>query len=42
MSKMNIDHIFVFTDGNGEIADKLVDFGLTEGSNRIHVGQGTT
>lgn len=39
---MNIDHIFIFTDDNGKIADDLVDFGLTEGSNRIHVGQGTT
>jgi hypothetical protein len=40
--KMNIHHIFIFTDDNGKIADDLVDFGLTEGSNRIHVGQGTT
>jgi hypothetical protein len=39
---MNIDHIFIFTDDNGKVADELVDFGLTEGSNRIHVGQGTT
>lgn len=38
---MNIDHIFIFTDDNGKVADDLVDFGLTEGSNRIHVGQGT-
>lgn len=38
---MNIDHIFIFTDDNGKVADELVDFGLTEGSNRIHVGQGT-
>jgi hypothetical protein len=39
---MNIDHIFIFTDDNGKVADELVQFGLTEGSNRIHVGQGTT
>ncbi|OYU81728.1 MAG: hypothetical protein CFE23_02250 [Flavobacterium sp. BFFFF1] len=39
---MDIDHIFIFTDDNGKVADELVDFGLTEGSNRIHVGQGTT
>lgn len=39
---MNIDHIFIFTDDNGQIADELVAFGLTEGSNRIHAGQGTT
>ena len=38
---MNIDHIFIFTDDKGKIADDLVDFGLTEGSNRIHIGQGT-
>jgi hypothetical protein len=39
---MNIDHIFIFTDDTGKVADELVHFGLTEGSNRIHVGQGTT
>jgi hypothetical protein len=39
---MSIDHIFIFTDDNGKVADELVDFGLIEGSNRIHVGQGTT
>jgi hypothetical protein len=38
---MNIDHIFIFTDDNGKIADKLVEFGLVEGSNRVHIGQGT-
>lgn len=38
---MKIHHIFIFTDDNGKIADKLIDFGLTEGSNRVHVGQGT-
>lgn len=42
MIQMNIDHIFIFTDNNGIVADELVDFGLIEGSNRIHVGQGTT
>ncbi len=39
---MNIDHIFIFTDDNGKVADELLDFGLTEGSSRVHVGQGTT
>ncbi len=39
---MNIDHIFIFTDDNGKIADELVEFGFTEGSNRVHNGQGTT
>ncbi len=41
-SEMNIDHIFIFTNDNGKIADELVEFGLAEGSNRIHVGQGTS
>jgi len=40
--KMEIDHIFIFTKDNGKIADELVQFGLTEGSSRVHVGQGTT
>lgn len=36
---MKADHIFIFTDDNGKIADQLVEFGLTEGSNRFHVGK---
>lgn len=39
---MTIDHIFIFTTDNGQVADELVEFGLTEGSSRIHPGQGTT
>jgi hypothetical protein len=39
---MDIDHIFIFTDDNGKIADQLVEFGLSEGSSRVHIGQGTT
>jgi len=39
---MEIDHIFIFTANQGQEADQLVNFGLTEGSNRIHPGQGTT
>jgi hypothetical protein len=39
---MDIDHIFIFTEGKGKAADQLVSFGLTEGSSRIHKGQGTT
>lgn len=39
---MDIDHIFIFTDDNGKVANELVEFGLTEGSSRIHKGQGTT
>ncbi|ANH81816.1 hypothetical protein A8C56_13245 [Niabella ginsenosidivorans] len=38
---MNIDHIFIFTDDNGSIADELADLGLTEGGSRNHEGQGT-
>ena len=38
---MKIDHIFIFSDCQGKEADELVKFGLTEGSNRIHPGQGT-
>jgi hypothetical protein len=38
---MNIDHIFIFTDDNGKIADDLIEFGLAEGSSRVHAGQGT-
>jgi hypothetical protein len=36
---MQTDHIFIFTNDNGKIADELVQFGLTEGSSRVHVGQ---
>jgi hypothetical protein len=38
---MKTHHIFIFTDDYGKVADELKDFGLTEGSNRVHVGQGT-
>ncbi|MFY8036840.1 MAG: hypothetical protein ACOVMQ_06715 [Cyclobacteriaceae bacterium] len=39
---MKIDHIFIFTDDYGKVADLLIDFGWVEGSSRIHTGQGTT
>jgi hypothetical protein len=39
---MNPDHIFIFTNDQGKVADQLVAFGLKEGSNRVHAGQGTT
>jgi len=39
---MEIDHIFIFSNSKGKEADQLVKFGLIEGSNRIHKGQGTT
>jgi len=37
---MTIDHIFIFVDSK-EIANTLVDFGLTEGSGNVHKGIGT-
>lgn len=39
---MDIDHIFIFTNDQGKVADKLVEFGFVEGSHRVHTGQGTT
>ncbi len=38
---MDIDHIFIFSDNYGEEANQLVEFGLIEGSSRVHPGQGT-
>jgi hypothetical protein len=38
---MHIDHIFVFADAPHAVADELRAFGLTEGSCRVHSGQGT-
>jgi hypothetical protein len=38
---MDIDHIFIFTENKGKLADELVAFGLTEGGSRVHEGQGT-
>lgn len=37
---MQVDHIFVFSS-QGHEADELVNFGLIEGSGRIHPGLGT-
>ena len=37
---IEIDHIFIFSN-KGKEADELVDFGLSEGSGRIHKGVGT-
>lgn len=39
---MEIDHIFIFSNKKGIEADDLVEFGFTEGSSRVHPGQGTT
>lgn len=38
---MKIDHIFIFSENNGFEAEDLTKFGLLEGSNRRHQGQGT-
>ena len=38
---MEIDHLFVFSDNDGREADELVALGFTEGSSRVHPGQGT-
>ncbi|WP_405207359.1 hypothetical protein [Aquimarina sp. LLG6339-5] len=39
---MEIDHIFIFSNNRGKEANELIEFGLTEGSSRLHSGQGTT
>ncbi|MBW4618822.1 MAG: VOC family protein [Cyanosarcina radialis HA8281-LM2] len=36
-----IDHLFICTDINAPEADRLVSFGLTEGTPNVHPGQGT-
>jgi len=33
---MEVDHIIIFSNNQDNEADELVNFGLTEGSNRIH------
>ena len=38
---MEVDHLFIFSASNGNEADELRDFGFTEGSSRVHPGQGT-
>lgn len=37
---MNVDHVFIFSN-KGREADDLVEFGLIEGSGRVHPGLGT-
>lgn len=39
---MEIDHLFIFSDTPQTAADELRALGLTEGSTRVHPGQGTT
>jgi len=36
-----IDHIFILTSKDAPEAQLLIDFGFTEGPNRVHKGQGT-
>lgn len=38
---MEIDHIFIFTDNPHAAAEELLALGLSEGSSRVHPGQGT-
>lgn len=38
---MQIDHIFIFSNNDADEADELVKAGFTEGSRRLHPGQGT-
>jgi hypothetical protein len=39
---MQPDHIFIFTTDPAKNAEELISFGLTEGSSRVHEGQGTS
>ena len=38
---LELDHFFILTDVNAPKADRLVEFGLQEGTPNIHPGQGT-
>jgi len=38
---MKVDHLIIFSNQKGTEAAELIEFGLVEGSNRIHPGQGT-
>ncbi|MCP4552341.1 MAG: VOC family protein [Bacteroidetes bacterium] len=39
---MEVDHIYIGTNNPDECAEKLIDFGFTEGSSNVHPGQGTS
>jgi hypothetical protein len=39
---VELDHLFICTNGGAAVADHLVTFGLIEGSSNPHPGQGTT
>ncbi len=41
-SPYELDHVFICTEPGAPAADKLVAFGLTEGTPNTHPGQGTT
>jgi hypothetical protein len=36
-----LDHLFIWTEPGAPAAQRLIDFGLTEGPSNIHPGQGT-
>ncbi|WP_400191161.1 VOC family protein [Hymenobacter sp. B81] len=38
---MELHHLFIFTDDQGQVADELLALGFAEGSRRVHPGQGT-
>lgn len=42
MTSFELDHVFICTDIGAPEADRLRDFGLTEGAPNVHPGQGTT
>jgi Glyoxalase-like domain len=41
MTYFELDHVFICTDIGAPEADRLRDFGLTEGAPNVHPGQGT-
>jgi len=41
MTSFELDHVLICTDIGAPVADRLRDFGLTEGTSNVHPGQGT-
>jgi hypothetical protein len=39
---LELDHLFIWTDIGAYEAERLVSFGLVEGTPNMHPGQGTT
>ncbi|WP_265263131.1 hypothetical protein [Spirulina subsalsa] len=35
-----LDHLFILTPANRILGDRLVEFGLTEGTSNRHLGRG--